>query len=885
MTLPVIPKDLTDQYKNAFFLYARNVPGNLSTEDIIRYFRRKCFQVYVEPPEQDNTKSSDNNSSKRSARATSNVWLICSKKAEALDIRVNFGYKRWGGDLLEISGPFPGRRKSTVLTLGFSPPRRDPAYVFRLQLADITRVFHLDLLPSEKYGMSVMYLYYDDYENAARDLRTIQTKCSHRKDFVVCKGRSSRRDMKEAMDKLRKSTPSSARQSHTNSIVLSGDQANTGGITGPPPARSTKFTSGSQANGKHSMKSSEPPSVKRPIHDTANSQGPSKRARVTPPANQIQAKVNYVSDKWRPPRVPPHPPETPPNVNKGTLISVPTNVKVGLHTFVVHAGKSDTGSGVNKSVPAVSANLHVNSALKPPHTTSHHPPKLALKPPPTKSKNPGEHVLPARSSSSGPAHRSTAATPSSLTKAPPTSVTSPTPSTSSRAVTPVGNTVLHPMQTRSCTGTTLESSKSATSTVPSHSTKASFTSSSAETYGKVHTMPMVYETWSIYTSNLTKGSPPISSIFVNGVQHNRSLLSLPSSLDVVSVLNSGWLGNSSTNATLERYSISFFPCITNPHLRTVSSLDIPAQPEISTLRTQVTRNLMRKGTGLLRASDGSDFKFLTGSPNFIMGFNNAFLDHSPGAKTLSLRPRVSQGVSLGLPLDVQGSTVVGYDTGHRCLMWWDVRNIPTTSTTPADAHIPIEATHTSPTSSIQITSVAIRPQDGGVLIGHGVDLSLWDLREPEIVSLERWAHTDPITAMTCNPYRDYQVLTGDAGGTIRLWDIRQMKRNYDEVISSPLFISKLHSDSITRLQWSKGNADVFGSSGQDGLVALWNPRAEESKGALFYHRGHRGPVRDFSFVDKDFLVISAGHYQRQGKLVNEVQMWRPNPWLMDLNDV
>ncbi|KAJ1967437.1 hypothetical protein IWQ62_001859 [Dispira parvispora] len=890
MALPAVPDHLTAQYKNAYFLYARNVPGNLDHQEIIRYFRRQCFQVHFLPETQNTTQSPSNRGSKRSTRATARVWLMCSTKELALDIRRNFGYQKWGGRLLEISGPFPLRHEPTVLSLGFNPLRRDPAYVFRLQLVNIARVRHLDVVLSENDSMSVIYLYYDGPQNADNDFHRIQGKCSHRKDFVLSKGQQSRSYMQSLFETSRNSSPSNQDQSASNQekygtssnasrspVTHSRSHANTGDIVGPSPARSSKFSPGHQTNGKHPMEPTEPSPGRRSNYGAAHSQGPSKRSRSTSPANQNQAKVKRVADRWRPSYGPSHPPEPVQDENKGTLIGVPTNVKVGMQNFVVHSGKSSEEGDINKSVPQNSSTLHVKSALKSSDTTRPHPPKPIQRSPLTNSNVHGGRALSTGSSNFGSPHRTSLTTPVGSNKTPSTSVASPAPSSSSHSVTFVGNTVPRTVETRPRTSSTLEPGK----TTP---TKDSSPLSSVETNGKIYTMPMVYETWSIYTSMHTQSSPAISSIFVNGVQHNRSLLSLPSSLDVVSVLNSASLTGKNTSATLERYSMNFFPRVTNPHLRTASSLDTPAQPETHTLRIQATRNLMRKGAGLLRASEQSDFKFLSGSPSFILGFNNPFLDHATDAKTLSLRPRISQGVNLGLALDVQGSTVVGYDTNHRCLMRWDLRNLPTV-TSAADAHISVEATHTSPACPTQVTSMAIRPQDGGVLIGHGMDLSLWDLREPEIVSLERWAHTDPITAMACNPIRDYQVLTGDAGGTIRLWDIRQMKRNYDEEISSPLFISKLHRDTVTRLQWSKNNPDVFGSSGRDGLVALWNPRAKDSKGALFYHRGHRGPVQDFSFVDKDFLVISAGHYQHQGKPVNEVQLWRPNPWLMDLDDL
>ena len=85
------------------------------------------------------------------------------------------------------------------------------------------------------------------------------------------------------------------------------------------------------------------------------------------------------------------------------------------------------------------------------------------------------------------------------------------------------------------------------------------------------------------------------------------------------------------------------------------------------------------------------------------------------------------------------------------------------------------------------------------------------------------------------------------------------------------------------MNWAPFNDCVFGSSGEDGLVCIWDlnrgvetksDKGEQgvSKELAFVHAGHVSTVPDFDWcpnLNDEYSIASVDH-------TNLLQMWRPN---------
>ncbi|GIX62629.1 histone-binding protein RBBP4 [Babesia caballi] len=95
-----------------------------------------------------------------------------------------------------------------------------------------------------------------------------------------------------------------------------------------------------------------------------------------------------------------------------------------------------------------------------------------------------------------------------------------------------------------------------------------------------------------------------------------------------------------------------------------------------------------------------------------------------------------------------------------------------------------------------------------------------------------------VNCLSFNPFNDAVVATGEADGSVCVWDLRNP--------SEPVVVLSHHTQGVTQVEFCPASAGMLASASEDSQVCLWELSAEEQ--LRFVHAGHRGAVSDISWL-------------------------------------
>jgi WD40 repeat protein len=120
-------------------------------------------------------------------------------------------------------------------------------------------------------------------------------------------------------------------------------------------------------------------------------------------------------------------------------------------------------------------------------------------------------------------------------------------------------------------------------------------------------------------------------------------------------------------------------------------------------------------------------------------------------------------------------------------------------------------------------------------------------------------HPAAVRSVACTSAEAARVnwcLTGCADGSVRLWDLDEIKKNPNKPLK-PLWVKKdQHTDAVNCLAFSP-DGKYYASGGEDNLIFLWNADTGEKVYQFNADKGHQGAVTSLHFTP-DLKVVSAG---------------------------
>ncbi len=174
--------------------------------------------------------------------------------------------------------------------------------------------------------------------------------------------------------------------------------------------------------------------------------------------------------------------------------------------------------------------------------------------------------------------------------------------------------------------------------------------------------------------------------------------------------------------------------------------------------------------------------------------------------------------------------------------------------------------------------------DGKEIVTCGRDEKaiIWNIKNARIKYV--FGNAAPITSVVFSPStRKRMILTGDADGTVNLWDIKTSKSSiavwYDLVRSlgwrkaffawrkfnlDPKQVFKGHKKAISKVRYSSNHWEILTAS-EDGTVKLWYTGDAQVK-KLFI--GHRNGVNTFDVSDDGEVLVTGGADK-------EIKIWEP----------
>ncbi|XP_028789783.1 WD-40 repeat-containing protein MSI4-like [Neltuma alba] len=173
-------------------------------------------------------------------------------------------------------------------------------------------------------------------------------------------------------------------------------------------------------------------------------------------------------------------------------------------------------------------------------------------------------------------------------------------------------------------------------------------------------------------------------------------------------------------------------------------------------------------------------------------------------------------------------------------------------------------------------------------VGDDSNFILWDARVgPDPVIQVQKAHLeDDIHCVEWNNFDVNYILTGSADRSVHMYDRRNL--NNGRRGPNPVYKFQGHDASVLCVQWCPDKPSVFGTSGDDGIVNIWDyekvergsscaggVREERAPPGLFFrHVGHRHRAIEFQWNPSDPWTIVSLSNDCRGLGGGTLQMWR-----------
>jgi histone-binding protein RBBP4 len=205
----------------------------------------------------------------------------------------------------------------------------------------------------------------------------------------------------------------------------------------------------------------------------------------------------------------------------------------------------------------------------------------------------------------------------------------------------------------------------------------------------------------------------------------------------------------------------------------------------------------------------------------------------------------------------KGQIVSGADDGSICR--WDLGSLSRDSAATAEAIVSIPNAHEGATEDVQWHT-----QHNYLFASCGDDgmVRVWDTRaaDPTVASQVFKAHDMEANALSFAPTQEFTIVTGSADKTLKLWDMRNTKRE--------LHVLEGHTDEVLNIRWAPFSEAVLTSGGADRRVMVWDlsrigqEQTEEDKEdgppeLLFIHGGHTSKINDMSWNMQDPWVMAS----------------------------
>ncbi|XP_054784017.1 WD-40 repeat-containing protein MSI4-like [Prosopis cineraria] len=172
-------------------------------------------------------------------------------------------------------------------------------------------------------------------------------------------------------------------------------------------------------------------------------------------------------------------------------------------------------------------------------------------------------------------------------------------------------------------------------------------------------------------------------------------------------------------------------------------------------------------------------------------------------------------------------------------------------------------------------------------VGDDSTLILWDARvgPDPVIKVEEAHHEDDIHCVEWNNFDVNYILTGSADRSVHMYDRRNLNNGRGQ---NPVYTFQGHDAAVLCVQWCPEKPSVFGTSGDDGIVNIWDHekvgRASSSSaglreertppGLFFRHVGHRQKVVEFQWNPSDPWTIVSLSNDCRGRGGGTLQMWR-----------